>query len=93
MLEDVKGGFQNVKWEVRSKGPNQGNGGWLKTFFKKREFTIEWDRKVRGNGKMNVGAPQSSPLWLVIFLIYIAPILEEIERRLTGDKIYEQGRG
>ena len=30
--------------------------GWLKTFFRKREFTIEWDGNMRGLGKTNVGA-------------------------------------
>ena len=58
--------------------------GWLRTFFRTREFTIEWDGKVRGKSKTNVGASQGSPLSLVISLNYMAPILEDMERRLTG---------
>lgn len=83
-MEDVKEGFQNMQWQVvrdRIKGTAaEGWLAWLKTFFWKREFTIEWDSKVRGNSRTNVGAPQGSPLSPVIFLIYMAPILEDMER-------------
>ena len=37
---------------------------------------------MRGRGKTNVGAPQGSPLSPVIFLIYMAPILEAMEERV-----------
>ena len=30
---------------------------WLITFFRTREFTMEWDGKVWEKGKTNVGAP------------------------------------
>ena len=83
VMEGVKGGFQNVRWEVvRDRINGTTAEGWLrclKTFFREREFTMEWDGKVRGKGRTNVGAPQGSPLWPVIFLIYMAPILEEME--------------
>jgi len=41
---------------------------WVIEFFRAREFELEWDRKVRGKGKTNIGAPQGSPLSPVIFL-------------------------
>ena len=31
--------------------------GWISKFFRQRDFTIEWDGKIRGNGKTNVGVP------------------------------------
>jgi len=97
VMEDVQGGFQNVRWEVvrdRIKGTAaKGWLGWLETFFRKREFTIEWDGKIRGKGRTNVGAPQGSPLSPVIFLIYMAPILEEMEERLAREKLSESPEG
>ena len=93
VMEDVQGGFQNVQWEVvrdRIKGTAaEGWLGWLKTFFRKREFTIEWDGKKRGQGRTNVGAPQGSPLSPVLFLIYMAPILEEMEKNLIRARLSE----
>jgi len=41
---------------------------------------VEWDRIVRGRGKTNVGAPQGSPLSRVIFLIWMAPIIEKMDQ-------------
>ena len=67
--------------------------GWLKTFFRKREFTIEWDGKKRGQGRTNVGAPQGLPLSPVIFLIYMALILEQMEENLTGARLSESPEG
>ena len=96
-MEDVQGGFQNVQWEVvrdRIKGTAaEGWLGWLKMFFRKREFTIEWDGRKRRQGRTNVGAPQGSPLSPVIFLIYMAPILEEMEGNLTRARLSESPEG
>ena len=39
--------------------------------------------QIRGNGKTNVGVPQESPLSPVIFLIYMPPILEDIEQQVS----------
>jgi len=47
-----------------------------------REFELEWDGKVRGKEKTNIGAPQESPLSLVIFLIWMAPIITKMEEAL-----------
>ena len=45
VMEDIKEGFQNIRWEVvrdRIRGTvAEGWLGWLKTFFRKREFTIK----------------------------------------------------
>ena len=60
-------------------------GGYIKTFFRLRSFELEWDGKVRGFGQTNIGVPQGSPLSPVVFLVYMAPILDEIESRLTQE--------
>lgn len=39
----------------------------------------------RGEGKTNLGVPQGFPLLPVIFLIWMAPILEEMERRIRWE--------
>ena len=57
--------------------------GWISKYFRQRDFTIEWDGKIRGNGKTNVGVPQGSPLSPVVFLIYMAPILEDMEQQVS----------
>ena len=55
---------------------------WVAGFMCEREFLVSWDSKHRGKGKTNMGVPQWSPLSLVVFLIWMAPILEEMERRV-----------
>ena len=58
--------------------------GYLRDFFRAREFTMEWDGVTRGRGKTNVGAPQGSPLSPVVFLIFMAPILEAMEEKVKS---------
>ena len=82
-LWDVKGGFQNVKKDMvvrKLQETKEGKrwSGWISKFYRQRDFTIEWDGKIRGHGKTNVGVPQGSPLSSVVFLIYMAPILEDM---------------
>ena len=45
-----------------------------------REFEVSWDGKVRGVGRSTVGVPKGSPLSPVLSLVWMAPILEEMER-------------
>ena len=89
-LWDVKGGFQNVRMPVvleRMKRSEIGGRwtGWIKGFFRKRIFDMEWDGEKRGQGKTNVWVPQGSPLSPVVFLIFMAPILEEIESTIAQE--------
>ena len=48
----------------------------------RREFEVVWDGSVRGRGAATKGVPQGSALSLVLFLVFMAPILEEMERRV-----------
>jgi len=45
---------------------------------------LEWDEKVQGKGKTNIRAPQGSPLSLLIFLIWMAPIITKMEEVLKN---------
>ena len=41
--------------------------------------------RIEGGGNTNTGAPQGSPLSPVVFLIWMAPILEEMEQRIRWE--------
>ena len=89
-LWDVKGGFQNVReHEVLKRMDKSEHGkrckGWVRNFFREREFSMEWVGVINGTGRTNVGVPQGSPLSPVIFLIFMAPILEEMEAKLIAE--------
>lgn len=58
---------------------------WLEQFMAPREFEIPWDGGVGGRGAGTNGVPQGSPLSAVLFLVYMAPILEEMERRVKEE--------
>jgi len=45
---------------------------------------LEWDGKIQGKGKTNIGALQGSPLSPVIFLIWMAPIITKMEKTLKA---------
>jgi len=86
-LWDVKGGFHNVREEDVIKELEKSEEGrkwipWYREFFRAREFEMEWDRRVRERGRMNVRAPQESPVSPVLFLIWIAPIITKMETAL-----------
>ena len=88
---DVKGGFGNSREAVvrswileRSPAAWQRWGTYVENFFRPRKFLVEWDGKTRGQGVTNIGVPQGSPLSPVIFLIYMAPILHDMEQQLAS---------
>ena len=58
---------------------------WTSEFMKERNFKVAWDGVDRGEGKTNLGVLQGSPLSPVIFLIWMAPILEEMEMRIKWE--------
>ena len=87
---EVKGGFQNV-WSpdvlVRMAECTllQCWNMWLERFMSRREFEVAWYGKVRGRGAVAKGVPQRSPLSPVLFLVYMALILEEMERHVPEE--------
>ena len=87
---DIKGGFQNVRSaEVLNRigrcGPLRCWLSWLERFMSHREFEVAWDGSVRGRGVAAKGLSQGSPLSPVLFLAFMAPILEEMERRVKEE--------
>ena len=50
-----------------------------------RTFEVSWDGKGRGVGSSSMGVPQGSLLWPVLFLVWMAPILREMERRVVEE--------
>ena len=50
-----------------------------------RTFEVSWDEKVRGVRSSSKGVPQGSSLSLVLFLVLMAPILREMERRVVKE--------
>ena len=87
---DVKGGFQNVRSaEVLARmercTPLRCCLPWLERFMSPREFEAAWDGSVRGRGVATKGVPQGSPLSPVLFLVFMAPILEEMESRVKEE--------
>lgn len=90
-LWPVKRGFQNIQNnrilpKIQETDDGSRWSGYILKYFRQRDFTIELDGEIRGNGKTNVGVPQGSQLSLVIFLIYIAPILEDMEQQVSVAK-------
>ena len=88
-MEDVKRGFNNIISQevVRSVAGSSKRGWyrWLKDFFRPRQFEVEWDSKVQGRSLANMGVSQGSPLSPVVFLIWMAPILERMELELKEE--------
>ena len=81
---EVRGGFQNVRSAevlARMEGctPLPCWLSWLKRFMSPRELEVAWDGGVRGRGAAAKGVRQGSPLSSVLFLVFMAPILEQME--------------
>ena len=59
VMEDVKGGFNNVLGkevlDAVARSDKKGWFRWLKQFFRLRQFDVEWDGKVPGRRSANVG--------------------------------------
>ena len=52
----------------------------MTSFMEESPFIVSLDGKYRGVGKTNAGVLQGSPLFTVVYLIWMAPILEEIKQ-------------
>lgn len=84
---DVKGRFQNVRWEGLEERMSKSRDSlrWvpgIEQFCGFRQFRVSYDGGVNWRGSTSKWVLQGSPLSPVLFLIWIAPILEEVEGRL-----------
>ena len=87
---DLKGGFQNMVGSdvLNCLDEVEGTRGlcrWVREFVSPGCFEVLWNRAVRGMGRSVVGVPQGSPLSTVLFLVWMAPILVEMERRIREE--------
>ena len=81
-MRDVQGALQDETQEAliqRCQQTEKAKGwtGYLKDLFRAHGFMIEWDC---GTGRTNMGG--GSPLSMVVFLSFMAPILEAMENRI-----------
>ena len=86
----MKGGFQNVVGEevlgyLAGVEGTRGLCGWVSQFVAGRTFEVSWDGKVRGVGSLLKGVLQGSLSSPVLFLLWIAPILRQMERRVVEE--------
>lgn len=86
----MQGGFQKVVGEevLDCLAGVEGTRGLYRRvsqFVTDRTFEVSWDGKVRGVGASSNGVPQGSPLSLVLFLVWMAPILREMERHVVEE--------
>ena len=86
----VKEGFQHVQSaEVMTRmegcGPLRCWLPWLQKFMSPREFDVAWDGSFHGRGTAAKGVPQGSLLSPVLFLVFMAPILQEMQRRVKEE--------
>ena len=58
---------------------------WLERFMSPRQFEVAWDGGTRGRGVAAKGGPQGSPLSPVLFVVFMAPILEEMKHRVKEE--------
>ena len=87
---DVKGGFQNVVGSEVLGYLDEVNGTsglcrWVREFVFSRSFEVSWDSAVRGVGWSTRGVSKGFPLSPVLFLVWMALILVEMERRVREE--------
>lgn len=81
---DVTGGFQNVKKNKVPERMGMTDRGkrwrkWMSSLMCERSSALSWHCKDRGVGKTNVGVHKGLLLLPLVFLIWMVPILEEMQ--------------
>ena len=89
LCKDVKSAFLLVTLEKEKAAIQHTKAArWIphiSTFLAPREFAIGWDKQSEaGRATLYNGAPQGSPLSPILFLIFLAPMLQEVEERFQA---------
>lgn len=88
---DVKGAFDNVSKErlintlKDMKFPEQ-LIGWVKDFMSKRLIKLSFDGQIEKLKPVKTGIPQGSPISPILFLLYLTPLFNELERKMPSIK-------
>ena len=85
---DIKGGFDNVDADIlccsmRSKGVNHYLVSWVRSFLTGRSCRLLFHGTPRIFSPVSVGTPQGSPVSLLLFVIYVAPLHILLDRGLV----------
>ena len=84
--KDIVSAFNHCKQEVicdiLTDNDMQDLAEFVQNFLRPRTFSISWDSTIHGTGSMVNGTPQGSPLSPVLWLIYIATTLKQIDVRI-----------
>ena len=85
---DIKGGFDNVKpatlcGMLRAKGVNPYLVSWTKSFLTGRSCQLQYQGSPKVFASVSVGAPQGSPVSLLLFVIYVSRLYCEIPHGLS----------
>jgi len=84
---DIKAGFDNVDNKTLARILRQGGippylVSWVSSFLGERSCTLVFQGAPGTPAPVNVGAHQGSPISLLLFLLYVAPLHSGMPRRL-----------
>jgi hypothetical protein len=86
LLMDVRGAFDNVAKtrllntmrELRIPNPMV---AWIDSFLSHRTTALAFDGKKEAMSPVQTGIPQGSPVSPILFLLYLRPLFDELEKR------------
>lgn len=86
LLLDISGAFDKVSrprllHNLRKKGIDDRIVCWIESFLSRRTTILKTNEHTPTKIDISVGIPQGSPLSPILFLFYIVPLLEDLQRK------------